>query len=1006
MSSTDVRPADNEDQLLETFTRWWNYYCAPICRTRIADLKQAVTDGYLPIVLIEMLERREAGKNSKMAVKTPRTVYHRTNNLELFLTTLKEYRHDWCTYGVGELGKGETEVLIGLTWELVRRYELAIHAIGLDGGASDIFAVGEAALLEWVNEQCFAIDGVKMKALSAAEGDGSRLPAWRLGFSDGRALCKVLAAQIPDSLDIAEAEALASSEERLELAFETAEELIRVPRLIDVAELAQGSADSRAVLLYVAMLKSRIMNAVPPVLAPNPLQPQPSNASSVASADGGASPGAAPSESSPKTPRRSLLPSPFKRSASSLVGSAPGSATEAASPRSKRKSSGRGSGRLSLSRSSSSIKRGAPSGAEPPKGDTPSSAAAAMLQENEASGLVDMSDLQMFDMSEIESALAAADAKAAEEAAAEAKAGAEAKVKAEAEAKAKAEAAAERAAAREQAMAAAEAKAAADKVAAAERAAEEATAKAKAAARAKAEAQAKAEAELRADAQARAEAEAMVAAQARAKADAEAAARAQAKAKDAEQAKKSFAKSSNRLPPPPEDDARPTLDGLLGDSESFVGGRGVEFRLSSDEISSAAEPPPAKCPEPKRLATVRQFSSAGSVGGSLDHHHSRPSLLHSESSADGQPDERTSFDLLLLFALKLSLAVVLWTVGKYLGLRTTHFAGAALACGVAAAAFHFATAKEDEPPPPPLHEMHHIHLPASRATHVPPPPPPGPAPDHDTPKHDVAASPRKSLPVRVAVAAVRASHDWLTVALPHRVSKAPPPPPPPPSHDVALPNRVSKPPPPPPPPKSPASAALAPLAEHSAEGSLDHHHSRPALLHSSSSDEGHAHHHSRPHLLHSESSDDGAHHHAHGITGFVTGRSLQLSLLLCALVAASIAALWARGAPADAAAAQAEVEEAAISKRKGFGLSLLLMLVTLAVISSLFPGLFSEEDSRPRRGRGRGASPARNRRGNSPGRSGASPKRAKSPAHKWRRRESIPRLRRDGTLYNEDGLPM
>ena len=139
---------------------------------------------------------------------------------------------------------------------------------GLDGGASDIFAAGEAALLEWVNEQCFAIDGVKMKALSVAEGDGSRLPAWRLGFSDGRALCKVLAAQIPDSLDIAEAEALASSEERLELAFETADELIRVPRLIDVAELAQGSADSRAVLLYVAMLKSRIMNAVGKSLPP------------------------------------------------------------------------------------------------------------------------------------------------------------------------------------------------------------------------------------------------------------------------------------------------------------------------------------------------------------------------------------------------------------------------------------------------------------------------------------------------------------------------------------------------------------------------------------------------------------------------------------------------------------------------------------------------------------------------------------------------------------------
>ena len=249
MSSTDVRPADNEDQLLKTFTRWWSYYCVPICRTPIADLKQAVTDGYLPIVLIEMLETRDAGKNSKMAVKTPRTKYHRTNNLELFLTTLKEYRHDWCSYSVDELVKGETEMLIGLTWELVRRYELVIHAIGLDGGASDIFALGEAALLEWVNEQCFAIDGVKMKALSVAEGDGSRLPAWRLGFSDGRALCKVLAAQIPDSLDIAEAEALASSEERLELAFETADELIRVPRLIDVAAVSYTHLTLPTILL-------------------------------------------------------------------------------------------------------------------------------------------------------------------------------------------------------------------------------------------------------------------------------------------------------------------------------------------------------------------------------------------------------------------------------------------------------------------------------------------------------------------------------------------------------------------------------------------------------------------------------------------------------------------------------------------------------------------------------------------------------------------------------------
>ena len=309
----------------------------------------------------------------------------------------------------------------------------------------------------------------------------------------------------------------------------------------------------------------------------------------------------------------------------------------------------------------------------------------------------------------------------------------------------------------------------------------------------------------------------MVAAQARAKADAEAAARAQAKAKDAEQAKKSFAKSSNRLPPPPEDDARPTLDGLLGDSESFVGGRGVEFRLPSDEISSAAEPPPAKGPDPT-LGDCSQFSSAGSVGGSLDHHHSRPSLLHSEAvQMASQTSERPST-----------------CCSSHLSSRSQSSSGARVStycnhalCGrrvgvCRGRSLPLVTAEEDEPPPPPLHEMHHIHLPASRATHVPPPPPPGPAPDttlRSTTSRPVLVSRCRSRRWRRYVShdsCCRAATAYPRLLLRRRhrqvtTSRC----------RTACPSfrRRHRP--------SPVSAALALLAEHSAEGSLDHHHSRP-----------------------------------------------------------------------------------------------------------------------------------------------------------------------------------
>ena len=421
---------------IKTFTRWWDAHCA-VNGHNVEDLVDAVRNGFLPVVLMEKLEGRaptEIGGSSTLQKNPPaNNRLQRRINHESFLRFLAQKGIVDDDINTETLAAATTDLVLRLTWRLIQAYDLNMTVEDVAAGVD-----GTEPLLSWVRGQCAAADGMVHAGLQSPD------TAWTAGFSDGRVFSRLIAATRPSALDLAASERLASASERLTLVFDTAQAL-GVPRLLDEADMAEGEADSRSVVTYVLELKARIGK---PLKTRKP------------SAPASAPMPAAAGEGSPKSPRRSLLPSPFKKKASAdSVGSSAGSPTASnSSPLVPKRSSSSLSRALNVGRSGSKL------GAEESGSEAPAPAPAAAPAP--APAMAVQRQLLPGDGAPVAADARAAEIKVASEAALDAanKAAAEAAAKKEAEALARQQAAEAEA----KAKAAAEARAAAEKAAAAQ----------------------------------------------------------------------------------------------------------------------------------------------------------------------------------------------------------------------------------------------------------------------------------------------------------------------------------------------------------------------------------------------------------------------------------------------------------------------------------------------------------------------------------------------------------
>lgn len=261
---------------LQTFTRYWDSYLGPR-GMQVHDLCSQIQDGVLGFRLLEALEgivavpvvRGRIKAFGASIVAKPKIRIERIENLNAFLKVLTAQKGiHLVNIGGEDLEEGKLDLVLGLTFEIVKHYELGGGSSVGGGGGGDSASGGGAAgscsktqdLLDWMLTQASAFghghgDAGEQGASGGASsrGGGSR---WTKLLQDGRLLCALFAMMLPGEIDYAASESW-SSEERLRRCF-AAGASVGAPMLLDASDVAHGATDQISLVTYIGALRKAL----------------------------------------------------------------------------------------------------------------------------------------------------------------------------------------------------------------------------------------------------------------------------------------------------------------------------------------------------------------------------------------------------------------------------------------------------------------------------------------------------------------------------------------------------------------------------------------------------------------------------------------------------------------------------------------------------------------------------------------------------------------------------
>ena len=205
--------AELDAQQIRTFTRWWNSWLS-LVKLKITDLNEDIKPGVYPIRLLEVLSDSSCGKFDKH----PKSKFQWLANHNLFLQQLKAKSIKIVNIGPEDLAgtsedseESHRKLVLGLTWTLILRYEI------------QKFGENESELLNWA-KQTAGSEGIDVSG------------GWGTAFADGTAFCSLVHAAEPRAIDLASTERMEPTE-RLQTAFDAAEEHLGVPKLLEPEDL-------------------------------------------------------------------------------------------------------------------------------------------------------------------------------------------------------------------------------------------------------------------------------------------------------------------------------------------------------------------------------------------------------------------------------------------------------------------------------------------------------------------------------------------------------------------------------------------------------------------------------------------------------------------------------------------------------------------------------------------------------------------------------------------------
>ncbi|KAF3857322.1 hypothetical protein F7725_009181 [Dissostichus mawsoni] len=229
LSLTDKLTDEREVVQKKTFTKWVNSQLSKTGKPPVENLFSDLCDGRR---LLELLR----GCQDMSWLERGFSRVHSLNNVNRALQILQKNNVELVNIGAADIVDGNHKLILGLIWSIIVHWQVKDVMKDVMAGLQQTNS--EKILLSWVRQNTRQYPQVNVVNFSSS-------------WNDGLAFNALIHSHRPELFDWASVEKKTSAIDRLEHAFNKAEQHMGIDRLLDPEDVAVPHPDKKSVLMYV-----------------------------------------------------------------------------------------------------------------------------------------------------------------------------------------------------------------------------------------------------------------------------------------------------------------------------------------------------------------------------------------------------------------------------------------------------------------------------------------------------------------------------------------------------------------------------------------------------------------------------------------------------------------------------------------------------------------------------------------------------------------------------------
>uniref|UniRef100_A0A3Q3VV99 Calponin-homology (CH) domain-containing protein n=2 Tax=Mola mola TaxID=94237 RepID=A0A3Q3VV99_MOLML len=222
---------EREDVQKKTFTKWVNSQLSKTKKPPVEDLFSDLCDGRRLLELLEGLAGHELERGL--------TRVHSLNNVNRALQILQKNNVELVNIGAADIVDGNHKLILGLIWSIILHWQVKDVMKDVMAGLQQTNS--EKILLGWVRQNTRQYPQVNVVNFSSS-------------WNDGLAFNALIHSHRPELFDWSSVARKMSAIDRLEHAFNKAEQHLGIERLLDPEDVAVPHPDKKSVIMYVTSL--------------------------------------------------------------------------------------------------------------------------------------------------------------------------------------------------------------------------------------------------------------------------------------------------------------------------------------------------------------------------------------------------------------------------------------------------------------------------------------------------------------------------------------------------------------------------------------------------------------------------------------------------------------------------------------------------------------------------------------------------------------------------------